>query len=631
MTSKSNREHSSTGHDDWDFPPLYPPLPGELPDEFQDHPDSNEAFDDWVESTCGPTDDKQPVEQYDGTLGVTQSFVDNHESPVGNLHWNDNLDDRFDDPGNVGGVRWCSGTLVSEDLFLTAGHCFDQDAGGWDIPADDGATISPHEIATSMHVDFNYQVDPSGNLRMTESYQVEELVEYRVNGLDYAVVRLEGTPGSRWGTADLAANDAENGDMLCIIQHPGGSPKRIEAGEATHIHGSSGPDSEYFGYGDIDTLSGSSGSGMLRSPDGRIVGVHTNGGCTGRRSGHNHGVKIGEILDASSVLVGFPLPKNVRDNQKFAGDQKLKFVDDGGSVKFADDGGGTVKHIDDRKNAGLDKQPGDDVGGGKVPGADGGGGGTIKHVDDRKSAGLDKPPGGDVGGKRPGADGGSIGGSGGGGKQPGADGGLMGGGGGIGPGQTPNVGAGQKGTNDQKSKVLDEGKIKFTDDVDGTVKFVDDVKTAGLDKPPGTDGGGGKLPVLDGDKSKHLDDHKAVMIEKNPIVDTGGKPPAADGRFGGAGGGGGFGGLGPGQATNRPFVLRTPHHTMAWAQGGQGQGQHGDTLDRETLIAHYESLLGSIERLLRQSSTELPEVRQQYQRLIGEYRSLTGGSGEGQR
>ena len=169
MTDDTHTEHGRVDHCEWDFPPLYPLLPYDLPDEFREHPDDDDAFNYWVESTCGSTDDKRPVEQYDGILGVTQAFVANHESPVGNLHWNDDLDDLYDEPRNVGGERWCSGTLVSEDLFLTSGQCFDQDADGSDMPSDDGQTITSHQIATSMHVDFNYQVDPAGT---SEPYKV---------------------------------------------------------------------------------------------------------------------------------------------------------------------------------------------------------------------------------------------------------------------------------------------------------------------------------------------------------------------------------------------------------------------------------------------------------------------------
>jgi hypothetical protein len=74
-----------------------------------------------LESICGATDDSQPVEQYDGTLGVTIVFVNGHQSAVGQIQWNDNLASIYTNPGDVSGVRWCSGTLISNDLFLSAG------------------------------------------------------------------------------------------------------------------------------------------------------------------------------------------------------------------------------------------------------------------------------------------------------------------------------------------------------------------------------------------------------------------------------------------------------------------------------------------------------------------------------
>ncbi len=122
------------------------------------------------------------------------------------------------------------------------------------------------------------------------------LVENRLGGLDFAVVRLGGNPGDTFGWTEISDTDADEADMLCIIQHPAGLPKRIEAGEAFHLHDAR------IGYDSIDTLGGSSGSGVLKSPDGNIVAVHTNGGCSAAAGSHNHGVRISSILAKSSTL-----------------------------------------------------------------------------------------------------------------------------------------------------------------------------------------------------------------------------------------------------------------------------------------------------------------------------------------
>jgi len=258
-----------------------------------------------IESICGNTDDTQDVERYDGSLGVPRRFVDDHERPIGQLQWLADLSSRFSGPGesagNVSNVRWGSGGLFADDLFVTAGHCFDRFGGGWRRPQRNGQTIEPAEIASLMKVNFGYQIDgQTGQLRTATAFPVVELIDYRLGNLDFAIVRLgenndQKLPGELFGTLNIAPSDLTTPNaMLCMIQHPAGRPKKIEAGPMLRNVGGQ------IAYDSLDTLGGSSGSPIL-GPNGNVVGVHTNGGCTSF-SGFNYGVAIGAVRAASSVI-----------------------------------------------------------------------------------------------------------------------------------------------------------------------------------------------------------------------------------------------------------------------------------------------------------------------------------------
>lgn len=289
---------------------LYPPRPDEIEELTTDltlEPGAMPDYHDLIESICGATDDSQPVEQYNGTLGVTQQFAAAHQAKVGQIQWDDDLANHYTNPGNVNNVRWCTGAMISNNLFLTAGHCFDSNPSGWQVPRVNGTSnpISPGEIASRMHINFNYQVDPNGDLRDEVEFRVEELIEHRTGGLDVAVLRLAGNPGATFGIGEVAPGDASVGNMMAIIGHPAGVPKRIEAGPVTQLDG------DRIRYNDVDTLGGNSGSAIWQSPSGRIIGVHTNGGCNTAGTGSNSGMRIARVIEESSTIQSLaeaPLP-----------------------------------------------------------------------------------------------------------------------------------------------------------------------------------------------------------------------------------------------------------------------------------------------------------------------------------
>jgi V8-like Glu-specific endopeptidase len=260
-----------------------------------------------LESICQGRDDSQPVETYDGTLGVSKDFVNNFSRSVGQLQWKYSFGNQFNGPdnseGNVKGKRWCSGCLIANDLFITAGHCFDRDGVSWRLPRKNGQIISSKEIALLMKVNFNFQLSATTHQIRADTidYPVLELKEYRNGNFDYAIIKLgrdvQGNlPGEKFGIVKISNDTATQVGIAGIIQHPKGDPKVIEAGPVKFVV------SDLLGYNDIDTEGGSSGAAVISASTNKIIGIHIRGGCDFNSSNFNSATPIKAIIPSSPTL-----------------------------------------------------------------------------------------------------------------------------------------------------------------------------------------------------------------------------------------------------------------------------------------------------------------------------------------
>ena len=123
---------------------------------------------------------------------------------------------------------------------------------------------------------------------------------------------------------------------------------------------------------------------------------------------------------------------------------------------------------------------------------------------------------------------------------------------------------------DIKLKFGDDITLKFSDDVGPGPKGPSDVKMAGADVGPEGPGGPG-----------------------SPVQGT----------------------------SAVPFILATPHHSMAWAGTAAAQ-QASRPTSFEEVIPQYEAALASLEQAMQQGSMTLQQLDGQYRLLLAEYRAV---------
>jgi hypothetical protein len=171
----------------------------------------------------------------------------------------------------------------------------------------------------------------------------------------------------------------------------------------------------------------------------------------------------------------------------------------------------------------------------------------------------------------------------------------------------------------------DGGTLKVLDDPQPTLKFRDDPTLKFSDD-------GGTLKVFDDPQpTLKFRDDGTLKFAEDPIATVAGGDPIGPGDPGGPVEGPGAGpGAGAGGRGAVPFILSTPHHSMAWARSFPQAYQ--------AMLAAVEQQIQELEQVLQQyhegeqagvltdtDRQQAEPVFQEYQRLVAEYQQMTQG------
>ena len=173
---------------------------------------------------------------------------------------------------------FCSGTLIDDDLVLTAGHC-----------------ITSASACTNTRFVFNFyrtsatamQPVTTADIFSCQSIVVRQQSTVNGRNLDYAIVRLDRAATPRFTPAPVrtATTALAVGANVTVIGSGSGIPFKIDAGGS--VRDARAGTLDYF-VASTDTFGGNSGSGVYEMSDYTVAGILvrgetdyvTNGSCS---------------------------------------------------------------------------------------------------------------------------------------------------------------------------------------------------------------------------------------------------------------------------------------------------------------------------------------------------------------